>query len=115
MQADPKAILRLEVPVIVRLGERTLRTEEVVALVPGSIIELAKGADEPLDLMVNNKQIGLGAAVKIGENFGIRITFLGDVRSRIEALGGGGDGHGADPDPASAAGPAPPGVFAAQA
>lgn len=87
MGSDLNAILRLEVPVIVRLGERTLRTEEVVALMPGSIIELPKNADEPLDLMVNNKQIGVGTAVKIGENFGIRITFVGAVRDRIEALG----------------------------
>jgi flagellar motor switch protein FliN/FliY len=84
---DLHATLRLEVPVIVRLGERTLRTEEVIALVPGSIIELPKNADEPLDLMVNNKQIGVGTAVKIGENFGIRITFVGAMRDRIEAMG----------------------------
>jgi len=96
--SDLNAILRLEVPVIVRLGERTLRTDEVLALVPGSIIELPKNAEEPLDLMVNNKQIGLGVAVKIGENFGIRIMFVGDVRSRIEALGAASEG-----DPAGAA------------
>ncbi len=81
---------------IVRLGERTLTTREVLALVPGSIIELPKNADEPLDLMVNNRQIGVGTAVKIGENFGIRIIGIGGVRERIEAMGGveSGDGPG---------------------
>jgi flagellar motor switch protein FliN len=87
MASDLASVLRLEVPVIVRLGERRMPLREVLALVPGSIIELPKSAEAELDLLVNNKQIGLGAAVKVGENFGLRITYLGDVRERIEALG----------------------------
>lgn len=87
-------ILRLEVPIIVRLGQQTITMREAVSLVPGSIIELAKTAEEELDLLVNNKQIGTGAAVKVGENFGLRVTYIGDVRLRIQALGG--VGHFAD-------------------
>ena len=80
-------VLRLEVPVVVRLGQRRLTVSEVRMLAPGSIIELSKKADSELDLMVNNKDVGCGLAVKVGENFGIRLTFVGDVRSRIEAMG----------------------------
>ena len=80
-------ILNLEIPVIVRLGERQMSFREVLDLVPGAIIELPKGSDEELDLMVNNKQVGFGTAVKVGENFGLRITYIGDVRERIEAMG----------------------------
>lgn len=98
---DLNTVLRLKVPVIVRLGERAMTTAEVLALVPGSIIELPKRAEEPLDLMVNNKQIGVGSAVKIGENFGIRIAMIGDAASRIRALGSG---------PAPAPAPAPAGA-----
>lgn len=87
MPSDLSSILRLEVPVIVRLAERQMKVADVLALVPGSIIELPKNAEDALDLMVNNKQVGLGTAAKVGENFGLRITYLGDVRSRIEALG----------------------------
>jgi flagellar motor switch protein FliN/FliY len=72
----------LEVPVIVRLGECALTVRKVLDLVPGSIIELATPADSELQLLANNKHIGFGAAVKVGENFGIRITFIGDVRKR---------------------------------
>lgn len=88
MLADLQALLRLEVPVIVRLGGREMAMNEVLALAPGAIIELPKNAEEPLDLLVNNKLIGRGAAVKIGENFGLRISQIGDVRERIEAMGG---------------------------
>ncbi len=86
MDRDVDCILKLEVPVIVRLGERRLKLREVLQLAPGAIIELPKSADEMLDLMVNNRPIGGGAAVKIGENFGIRIDWVGNAEDRISAL-----------------------------
>jgi flagellar motor switch protein FliN len=85
--SDLAAILKLEVPVIVLLGTRPMRLEDVTALVPGAIVELPKQSDEELELLVNNKVIGVGKAVKVGENFGIRLTFVGDVQSRIVAMG----------------------------
>ncbi len=89
MSAKLEAILKLEVPVLVRLGQKTLKLKEITDLAPGQIIELNKPADDELDLMVNNIPIGQGVAMKVGENFGISISFIGDVKSRIEALGGG--------------------------
>ncbi len=86
MAADIRAILELEVPVIVRLAERMMTLEEVLSFVPGTIIELPKNAEDELDLMVNNRQVGLGSAVKVAENFGIRVTHLGDVKERIKAI-----------------------------
>lgn len=82
-----KAILSLEVPLIVLLGERQLKVSEVIALMPGAIIELPKGSEEELTLMVNNRPIGTGVAVKVGENFGLKITYMGDLKARIAALG----------------------------
>ncbi len=60
---------------------------EVMAFMPGAIIELPKRAEDELELMVNNRSIGTGVAVKVGENFGLQIEFVGDVRTRIEAMG----------------------------
>lgn len=86
--SDVTAILRLEVPIIVRLAERTMKVSDILGLVPGAIIELTKSAEEELDVLVNNKCIGRGEAVKVGENFGVRISTIGDARDRIAALGG---------------------------
>lgn len=80
-------ILHLTVPVIVKLAERRLTMSEVLRLGTGAIIEFAKANDEPLELLINNKAIALGEAVKVGENFGLRITQIGDVRSVIRSLG----------------------------
>jgi len=86
---DPGRILRLAVPVIVRLAQRTMPMSEILGITTGSIIEFEKPADSELDLMINNKCIGSGQAVKVGENFGLRVTSIGTVRQRIQAMGPG--------------------------
>ena len=43
-------ILKLEVPIVVRLGERIMDVSDVLGLVPGAIIELPKNAESELDL-----------------------------------------------------------------
>lgn len=87
MKDDLERILKIEVPIIVRLGKRKVTVSEVLSLCPGAIIELDKTAEEELDLLVNNQQIASGIAVKIAENFALRISYIGDIRQRIEALG----------------------------
>lgn len=87
-------IKKIEVPVLVRLGSRQMPLRDVIALIPGSIIELPKQSDEELDLVVANKTIGSGEAVKVGENFGLRIGYIGDLRERLEALKAGGQSKG---------------------
>ncbi len=86
MPADIKAILQLEVPLIVQIAVRTMTVEEVTSLAPGAIIELPKPADDELELLVNNKTIGAGTAVKVGENYGLRVTYIGDLQERITAM-----------------------------
>lgn len=80
-------ILRLQVPVIVKLAERKFSCAEVLRIQVGSILEFNKSSDEPLELMINNKSIALGEAVKVGENFGIKLIQIGDVRSVIRSMG----------------------------
>jgi flagellar motor switch/type III secretory pathway protein FliN len=67
-QGELRRILHLEVPVIVKLAERKLSFAEVLRLGAGAIIEFSKSSDEPLELMINNKSIGFGDAVKVGES-----------------------------------------------
>jgi len=80
-------ILNLQVPVIVQLAERTMALATIVNLSTGAILEFEKPSDSELDLMINNQCIGRGHAVKVGENFGLRVNTIGTLRERIEALG----------------------------
>jgi flagellar motor switch protein FliN/FliY len=77
-------VLSLELPIVVRLGSRQMTVAEVTSWAPGAIIELPKQADAELEILVNNKVVGCGHAVKLGENFGLRLTYLGELESRQE-------------------------------
>lgn len=87
-QQELARILKMHVPMIVKLAERKLPLAEVMRLGNGAIIEFIKRSDEPLELLVNNKAVAVGETVKVGENFGLRITQIGDLKSMIQSLAG---------------------------
>jgi flagellar motor switch protein FliN/FliY len=80
-------ILRLTVPLIVRLASRRMRVSEIIRWGRGAIIEFEKPVSAYLDLMVNNICVGEGEAVKVGENFGLRLTHVCDRTTRANSLG----------------------------
>lgn len=88
MATDLTTILRLTVPLIVQVGTHRMPMDDVLALGPGAILELEKSSEEELELLVNNMPMGRGVAVKVGENFGIRITTIGSPRQRVKAMAG---------------------------
>ncbi len=91
MPTSIESILKLEVPLIVQIAGRTMTVEEVMAMTPGAIIELPKSAADELEILVNNKEVGMGKAVKVGENFGVRVSHIGGLEQRITAMGASSD------------------------
>jgi flagellar motor switch protein FliN/FliY len=83
MTTQKSLILDLEVPFIVQIASRSMPVREVVELEHGSIIEFPRSADEELLILVNNKIVGKGIAVKVGENFGVSISSIGDLSDCI--------------------------------
>jgi flagellar motor switch protein FliN/FliY len=70
--------LLLEVPVklAVELGSCQMPMREVLQLNAGSVVQLDKVADAPVDLLVNQKLIARGEVVVVEDRFGIKITEL---------------------------------------
>lgn len=87
MATDLDTIMKLKVPLIVTVGSQRLPLDSVLAFAPGSIIELNKSSDEPLEILINNKNVGTGEAIKVGENFGVRISKMRPPDQRVHALG----------------------------
>jgi flagellar motor switch protein FliN/FliY len=85
--SELERLLSLQVPLIVKLAELNISLQEIMRLSPGAIIEFPKSSDEPLELMINNKTVAIGQAVKVGENFGLKITQIGDTKQLIQSLG----------------------------
>lgn len=79
--------LLLDIPlkVTVEMGRTTMALRDLLQLGPGSVVELAKLAGEPLDVLVNGRPIARGEAVMVNDKFGIRLT---DVISPTERIAG---------------------------
>ena len=76
--ADQNANLNLvmDVPVslTIELGGCQLPMREVLQLTLGSVIQLDKAADAPVEISINGKLIARGEVVVIEDRFGVKIT-----------------------------------------
>lgn len=89
-QDHPKNIdLILDVPleISVVLGRTKKSIKEILALGTGSLVELDKLAEEPVEILVNGKKVAYGEVVVVDENFGVRITSIVSNAERIQSLG----------------------------
>jgi flagellar motor switch protein FliN/FliY len=88
--ASPRVqrILKLRVPLIVQLAGAQIGVSDIMQWGRGTIVEFNKSVDSRLDLLVNNIAIGAGEAVKVGENFGLRVTAIVDFEARARSLNG---------------------------
>lgn len=68
------------------LGQSRKTIKEVLSLGTGSVVELEKMTDEPLEIYVNGQLIAEGEVVVINESFGIRITNILSKEARIKNL-----------------------------
>ena len=64
----------VDMEVTVELGRTRMPVRELLALSPGTVLELDRAADGPADLLVNGRLIARGEVVVIDEDFGLRIT-----------------------------------------
>ncbi|NSB24199.1 flagellar motor switch protein FliN/FliY [Clostridium saccharoperbutylacetonicum] len=79
-------ILDVPLDISVVLGRTKKSIQDILNLGTGSLIELDKLAEEPVEILVNGKQIALGEVVVVDENFGIRITSIVSSVERIKKL-----------------------------
>ncbi|HVM41056.1 MAG TPA: flagellar motor switch protein FliN [Acidimicrobiia bacterium] len=64
----------VEMGVTAELGRTRMTVKELLALAPGSIVELDRAAGSPVDVLVNGTLVARGEVVVIDEEFGIRIS-----------------------------------------
>jgi len=85
---DLTRILGLTVPVAVTLAERNIALESILKITGGTILEFDISADNELSLTVSGQTIATGHAVKIGENFGLRVSKIVSLQDRVNAMSG---------------------------
>ena len=69
-------VLDVPVKLTVEIGSCLMPMREVLQLAIGSVVQLDKIADEPVQLTVNRKLVARGEVVVVENRFGIKITEL---------------------------------------
>ena len=72
--ANLDLVLDVELNVTLRFGQRQLALREVLDLTSGSVVELDRQVDEPVELVLDGRVVARGEAVIIDGNYGMRIT-----------------------------------------
>lgn len=78
-----KLVMDVELNVSLRFGQRQLPLREVLELTSGSVVELDRMVDEPVELLLDGKVIARGEAVIVDGNYGLRVT---EVPQSVESL-----------------------------
>ncbi|MGH2470771.1 MAG: flagellar motor switch protein FliN [Chloroflexota bacterium] len=78
-------ILDVQLRVSVELGRKLMSVRDILALGPGSVVELDKVAGEPVDVLVNDRLIATGEVVVADDNFGVRITDIVNPAKRLSS------------------------------
>jgi flagellar motor switch protein FliN len=79
-------LLGVTLRVTVELGRTKMDIREILALGPGSVVELDKQAGEPVDVLVNDRLVARGEVVVIDDRFGVRITDVPSPAQRLSSL-----------------------------
>lgn len=79
-------LLDVEMNVTVRFGKTEMPLREVVRFGVGSMIELNRTVDEPVELLVNNYPFARGEVVVIDGYYGVRVTEIGSPEERTRTL-----------------------------
>lgn len=79
-------IMDVPLELTVVIGEAKKTIHEILALNTGSVVELDKLNEEPVEILINGELIGEGEVVVVNDNFGVRITNILTLEERLTHL-----------------------------
>ncbi|HEY1241650.1 MAG TPA: flagellar motor switch protein FliN [Bryobacteraceae bacterium] len=79
-------LLDVELPVSISFGRTELPLKDVLKLTTGSIVELNRGVDDPVEILVNHCLVARGQVVVVDGNYGVRIQQIIDRQERLRTL-----------------------------
>jgi flagellar motor switch protein FliN/FliY len=84
---DLDFILDIPLEISVELGRTRILVNDLLQLGQGSVVELTRLSDEPMDIYVNGKLFARGEVVVVNEKFGVRLTDVVSPVERVKRLG----------------------------
>ncbi len=85
-EVDLAVILDVPVTLALEVGRTKMTIRDLLRLNQGSVVELDRSADEPMDLLVNGTLVAKAEIVVVEESFGIRVIDVVSPSERIKNL-----------------------------
>lgn len=76
-------VLDIDLPLVVRFARTMLPLRTLATLGPGSVVDMERSPEEPVQILVGGRVIAHGEVVVVGGNYGVKIT---DVTSPAERV-----------------------------
>lgn len=79
-------LLDVDLPISISFGKTHLAMRDVIKLTTGSIVELNRGVNEPVEVLVNGSLMARGEVVVVEGNYGVRILEIASRQDRMRSL-----------------------------
>jgi flagellar motor switch protein FliN len=79
-------VLDIPVRLSMEVGSTSISIRKLLQLNKGSVVELARVAGEPLDVLVNGTLIARGEVVVVNDKFGVRLLDVISPERRIQSI-----------------------------
>jgi flagellar motor switch protein FliN/FliY len=83
---DMEFLLDIPLDITVELGRTRMPIGDLLKLSQGSVVELNKLINQPLDIFVNQKLMAQGEVVVVNEKFGVRLSHIISPGERVKGL-----------------------------
>lgn len=81
-----ETLLKVPVNLSIEVGRTQMALNEVLDTREGTVIELERRLDQPLDILVNGSLVAHGVVVLANDRFGIQITDIVSLQERAQNL-----------------------------
>jgi flagellar motor switch protein FliN len=81
-------ILDIDLPLSVRFGQTEMTLIDLTRIGPGSVIDLGRSPDDPVDVLVHGRLVARGEVVVVSGNYGVRITDVISAADRLRTVAG---------------------------
>lgn len=79
-------LLDIELGVTLRFGSRQMLLKEILELSSGSVVELDRRVEEPVEMLIDGRIIARGEVVIVGGNYGLRILQVASDGEKLACL-----------------------------
>lgn len=79
-------LMDIDLPLVVRFGRTELPLKTLTEMGPGSVIDLGRSPDEPVEVLISNRVVARGEVVIVGGHYGVRVRDVVSAAERARSL-----------------------------